>query len=1140
MRLNRYLASSLFTGLFVTASIFTPAMGQEQALQPQGAWAITKIDRSAQGGNSYCTLSRKYDDGVVLSLGRNQTEEYSLAIDFQKQVFVKDKSLKINLQPGPGQIRAYDMMPTSEKAVVVRLGWDTGFFDALNKSQQMKVKIADKGYAFAMPEISKGQEDLTQCMEGLQAAAKSAKGGDKMAAASKDVLNADPKANKQFDAVKADDKVNAAVAAPKPAIPATPDKELVAQQEKSVLKDFAESIKSTEPSLNEDEAPKRRNFANKGDTAADAKPEGKANIRIGGSEEKEEQIAAAKTPIEPPPVAEKAPELVKRPAPAAPIVAPVVAAKEAAPMPAPAAAKMAAMSPAAAFEKDEAQTKAMQKQIDDLIAQNKALQQKTAAPSPEMQQQLAALQAEKSTLQQKLDAAQQDKAKMPKADDLAKTQARITELEAKNAQLEDSLRQAQVRIGETAVNTESRSIKRIAELETKLQAAQNDSLTLAKQLESLRVQQEDKSVTAIAGDWDLEQATKRYNEAEREIRRLGLQLEQERTSCNREKAQIEQMLFDPAVTDQKQIERLSKLEDELKAAQAKVADTQKLVQDQVNQQVAAQVAQKTQSLDAQKAGMDAQVANLQKSLADRDASIAMLQKTASEAQVATADKAKLAQQVAELQKTLAAKDAAAAQKDQQLAALQAAPKADPAQVTALQAQIKSMADAIAAKDKAVIDAQNAAKAAQVAAAQPKVDPAMQAQLAALQAQNKAMTDAMAAKDKAVIDAQNAAKAAQVAAAQPKVDPAMQAELVALQNHNKKLADTLVLRDKTIAEVQAAAAQPKTDPAVLKQITDLQSSMTAIKADNDALRDQNIVLRQESDKLRLQLADVTTNGGARADQLASLQLQIDTLKRQSATKDTQVATYQNQLASLQQESTQLKNRLSVSDTSRGASTEEVGALTRQIQQLQKQVSDLQSEKSRRPDRSAMADSYAGITPAAGYASPARVAPVQAQPIAMSPAGTPTGAAMAGYDKASIQSLLQKSGLNVNGVSKTSSGFAGADNFSWTDSSNVKGLASVKMLSTGNFEEMVNQYIAYQKGQCAGDFASMPSPSNGSAAKKMDLYEVACVGANGNNQSASLVFFEDQGRFIAIANQIQAADMDIAMDSRDKIAGFVRGL
>jgi hypothetical protein len=215
------------------------------------------------------------------------------------------------------------------------------------------------------------------------------------------------------------------------------------------------------------------------------------------------------------------------------------------------------------------------------------------------------------------------------------------------------------------------------------------------------------------------------------------------------------------------------------------------------------------------------------------------------------------------------------------------------------------------------------------------------------------------------------------------------------------------------------------------------------------------------------------------------------------------------------------------------------LTRQIQQLQNQVNNLQAEKTRAPDRSAMADTYNGITPAAGYISPAPVARVQAQPVAMTAGGTPTGAAMAGYDKGAIQSLLQQAGLNIGGVSRASSGFAGADNFSWTDSSNVKGLASVKMLGGANFDSLVTQYIAYQKGLCGGDFASMPSPTNGSAAKNMALYEVACVGANGN-ESASLLFFEDQGRFIAIANQIQAADMDLAMDSRDKIAGFVRGL
>lgn len=1135
MRLNRYLASTLLTGLFVTATMLTPAMGQEQSLKPQGAWAIAKVDRVAQGGNSYCTLSRKYDDGVVLSLGRNQTEEYSLAIDFQKDVFEKGKSLKINLQPGPGQIRAYDLMPASEKALVIRLGWDTGFFDTLNKSQQMKVKIADKQYTFAMPEITQGQGDLQSCMEGLKSAAKDAR-GEQSAAATTDVLSADPTGGKDFNAGKTADKVavaasaSSAAPAPAPVADVAAQEEQVAAQEKSLLGRFASSIKAQEDNAS-DAAPKRRNFGSRATSDADDVAE------VAAAQKPVEQPRREK-PVPPPPIAEaKAPELVARPAQsAAPTPLPVVAdaakavakeAPKAVAEVAPSAAKMAAVSPAAAFEKSEAETKALQKQIDDLMSQNKALQQQAAAPSADTQKKLDALQVEKAALEQKVDTLQKSTATAPKASDLADAKARAAEMEARNAQLEDNLRNAQVRIAEAAVNTESRSVQRIVDLETKLQAAQNDNNALAKQLESFRLQKEDKSLVAVAGDWDLEQATKRYNEAEREIRRLGLQLEQERTSCNREKAQIEQMLFDPAVADQRQIERLSQLEADLKAAQAKVADTQKMVQDQVNQQVAAQVAQKTQSLEASNAAMTAQLAGLQKSLTDRDASVATLQKSAGEAQVAMADKAKLAQDVADLQKIMAARDAALALKDQEIAALKAAPKADPAQVTALQAQVKSMTDAMVTKDKALADAlasndksiAEAATARNTALAQkdqeiaalkavPKADPA---QVTALQAQIKAMTDAMAAKDKAVIDAQNAARTANAAQ----------------------------------AAAMAEAAKPKVDPAMQAQMAELQKSTAAIRADNDVLRDQNIVLRQEADKLRLQLTDAATNGGARADQVASLQLQIDTMKRQAATKDTQLATYQNQLASLQQESTQLKNRLSVADTSRSASSDEVGSLTRQIQQLQRQVSEMQAEKVRAPARTSSAETYAGITPAAGYVSAnavpvATIPAVQAQPIAAPVTAAAAPPSMAGYDRNAIQSLLQKSGLNVNGVAKATSGFAGADNFNWTDSSNVRGLASVKMLGGARFETMIDQYITYQKGQCAGDFASMPSPTNGGAGKKMAMYEIACVGANGQNQSASLVFFEDQGRFIAIANQIDAANMDIAMDSRDRIAGFIRGL
>ncbi|PZQ48095.1 MAG: hypothetical protein DI551_02145 [Micavibrio aeruginosavorus] len=1061
MRLNRYLTSTLLAGLFATV-VLSPAMGQEQSMQPKGAWSVAKVDRMAQGGNSYCTLSRKYDDGVVLSLGRSQTEEYSLAIDFQKDVFKKDQSLKISLQPGPGQIRAYDMMPASEKAMVIRLGWDTGFFDTLNKSQLMKVKIADKSYAFAMPEIAKGQGDLSECMDELKSASNGGKATQKIAQ-TKDVLNAEPvNTAKEFNAGKVGEKVAFGASAPEIAAQKTE----VAAEEKSILQGFADSIRAQEPTLRgEDEAPKRRNFGkSKGEDVAEdavAKTSPAAGKQVPRPPSADEPVEAATATAK-----ADAPELVKRPsAPDSvlPAVKPDSKAQttkltqlELVPGPAVIAAKTAAKSDGrlTPIEEDE-EMKAMQKRMAELANENQALKQKTAAITPEAQKQLDAVKAQNEALAAKLEAEKAEKAKLAKPEDVAAAQTRAKELEIKNAQLEDSLRQSQVRIGEAALNTETKSLRKIADLEVKLEAAQKDNNALAKQLESMRVQQEDKGLTAVAGDWDLEQATKRFNEAEREIRRLGMQLEQERTSCNREKAEIEQMLFDPAVADKQQIEKLSSLQDQLDEANSKLGNQQKMVQDQVSQQVAAQVAQKTQALEAEKAASAAQLASLQKSVAAT--------------QTLQADNAKLIQQVADLQKAAVAKDAAATGEK---AALQSQLQAQ----AQLQKELQAIKVAMAQKDQELA----------VAKTTPKADPAQAAQLAsvhaqltALQTQNKAATDSLASKDKALADAQAALKVAQTAAAAPKIDPVQQ-----------------------------------------KQMASLNDAITSIKADNDALRDQNIVLRSEADKLRIQLSDVQNNGAARADKVASIQLDLDNAKRQMATKDTQLATYQNQLASLQQESTQLKNRLAVADSSRNDGTAEVGALTRQIQQLQNQVSTLQSE------RSASASSYASITPAAGSVVPS----VSLQ------ATAPVGAALAGYDGASIKTLLQRSGLAVGGVSKTS-GFPSAENFGWTDGSNVKGTASVK--AGGNFDALVSQYIAYQKQQCGGDFASMPSPSNSGAAKRMALYEVACVSPSAST-SSSLIFFEDQGRFIAIANQTGAADMDVAMDSRDKIAGFVRGL
>ena len=147
-----------------------PVTAQEKTiteLTPQSGWNVNKIEGNENTTDSYCALSRQYDQGVILTLGRNQAQEYSLAIDFQTAQLNTEKAVSLTLQPGPGQIRAYEMMPASQRAIVIRLGYDESFFQSLETSRFLKAEVDGKHYQFNIPDINKGQTQLTSCMQGL-------------------------------------------------------------------------------------------------------------------------------------------------------------------------------------------------------------------------------------------------------------------------------------------------------------------------------------------------------------------------------------------------------------------------------------------------------------------------------------------------------------------------------------------------------------------------------------------------------------------------------------------------------------------------------------------------------------------------------------------------------------------------------------------------------------------------------------------------------------------------------------------------------------------------------------------------------------------------------------------------------------
>ena len=647
------LSRGFLAGLLLSAFWMPSAQAQEKSPAPEGKWVLTKVDRVATNGNSYCTLSHKYADNLVVSLGRNLAEEYSLAVDFQKPVFKKGEAMKISLQPGPGQNRSYDLMPASEKALVIRLGWDSVFFKTLDQTQSLGVAINDQSYKFALPDVVKGQSDLKGCMEELKVAAASMNGGG--TAQTKDVLTAQAgvapaagfTAEKQEESktssksnlkpAKVEEKVAAASASMAPAAQEVPaQKSTVAAQDKQAEKadKIDQALAAQNAKLEADlqkalaqsksmEAQLASVQKSMADTKAlqdkiaklevDVAAKDAENKAMKSAAESSKNASAAQAQTQAQQTAEmdqiraqnkvlneKIISLEKSGADVAALQQKLSA------MESDAAAKdqaMKAIETAKAQGMTQAQAETAQKDaaLQAMRAENAALQAKlkeqdvklaeqelklqdqgaklaalpAAPPAASAQEKVAlaektaeleSIKIENKAMTDKLAKLQAEMAAKPAAPEpsqqMADAQAKIKELEIRNQQLEDTVKKSQIRIAEAAVSTESKSIKQIAELEAKLAAAQTDNNTLARQLESTKLQQEDKRLNVIAGDWDLEKATKRFNEAEREIQRLGLELERERTSCNMEKAKIEDMLFSPAVTEQKQIEKLTQLERE--------------------------------------------------------------------------------------------------------------------------------------------------------------------------------------------------------------------------------------------------------------------------------------------------------------------------------------------------------------------------------------------------------------------------------------------------------------------------------------------------------------------------------------------------------------------------------------------------
>lgn len=122
---------------------------------------------------------------------------------------------------------------------------------------------------------------------------------------------------------------------------------------------------------------------------------------------------------------------------------------------------------------------------------------------------------------------------------------------------------------------------KIAELEEKLADATKEKEMLDSELKSTLQDAQQERLSVSSDNWNLERATMKFNESELQIKRLGRQLQSQKAQCDMEKKDLEAMLFDPRLTNEQQLAKLSSLEEELDRVKSDLVTQQRTYEERI-------------------------------------------------------------------------------------------------------------------------------------------------------------------------------------------------------------------------------------------------------------------------------------------------------------------------------------------------------------------------------------------------------------------------------------------------------------------------------------------------------------------------------------------------------------------------------
>lgn len=620
---TKYTTAFFAFSLLASTSI-TPAQAAVHTAETN--WAINKVVSASSG--SYCTMAQRYDDDTVVTVARNQSGEYSLAFDFIKPYFPGAKPTTVSVQPGGATSQSFEVIPQSDKIVVIGIGSNDSFINAMKGATKLDFQVSGQTHTFNTQKFASAAEELKTCAASMQAPASSPLAPQQVAQAAPPVQKTAP-VSLQAAAVEpaASASVSqandlpvptgtivaamvsqpAASSAPVPAAipaPAQAGKTTAALEAenallKQALAQARQDLERAQTTSNASAASTAELNKAKADLAAAAASNQSLQAQLATVNQSVTQLQAQTAQAST--VAEQMAALQKQNADMKTQLE--ASNRNLAQLQTQSAQTPALTSQIATLQKQNADMKAQLDTSNSTVAQ---LQTKSAQAEGAASQ-MAALQKQASDMKSQLDAANQTVAQLQtkavqtasSADQLAVLQKQNTDMKAQLDAATQNVAQLQSRLAAAPIAVDnSKEISQLQnqvaglkqqlssaqsqppatasasdlnDLRSQLQTARNENQGLKQQMEQLQSGVDQKLSAASANNWDLEQATKRYQESQREIRRLGALVQSQQKEFKKEKDAVEAQLFDPAITEQAQQAKLDALQSriaELESGQA--------------------------------------------------------------------------------------------------------------------------------------------------------------------------------------------------------------------------------------------------------------------------------------------------------------------------------------------------------------------------------------------------------------------------------------------------------------------------------------------------------------------------------------------------------------------------------------------